>query len=164
MDLGTGAYLLLLRGLALSCGLWAFGFLTLSPIIVRRRSNFITGGWDAAKGLKWKGQQRSLPLFSPRFMPEPNLPPLILHDSKSSPAHTSNQQVVNIDWLRERLPDLPSAKRAKLVECYGIQPQHSFTLLVGLLTEHSSKPRNFKRFSASENTPKNVILASCQFS
>ncbi|XP_053259112.1 glutamyl-tRNA(Gln) amidotransferase subunit B, mitochondrial isoform X2 [Podarcis raffonei] len=64
-----------------------------------------------------------------RFMPEPNLPPLILCDSKSSPAHTSDRQVVNIDWLRERLPDLPSAKRAKLVECYGIQPQHSFTLL-----------------------------------
>ncbi|KAH0616036.1 hypothetical protein JD844_026818 [Phrynosoma platyrhinos] len=64
-----------------------------------------------------------------RFMPEPNLPPLILHDAKSLPADTSSQQVVNIDWLRERLPDLPSAKRAKLVECYGIQPQHSFTLL-----------------------------------
>ncbi|KAJ6668696.1 hypothetical protein lerEdw1_012179 [Lerista edwardsae] len=64
-----------------------------------------------------------------RFMPEPNLPPLILHDAKSVPAHTSNQQVVNIDWLRERLPDLPSVKRAKLVERYGIQSQHSFTLL-----------------------------------
>lgn len=95
-------------------------------------------------------------------MPEPNLPPLILHDAKSVPAHTSNQQVVNIDWLHKRLPDLPSVKRAKLVERYGIQPQHSVTLLVGLLIEHSSKPRNFKRVSASENAPKNVILASCQ--
>ncbi|XP_061439863.1 glutamyl-tRNA(Gln) amidotransferase subunit B, mitochondrial isoform X1 [Rhineura floridana] len=64
-----------------------------------------------------------------RFMPEPNLPPLILHDSKSLPIHTSYQHVVNIDWLRDRLPELPSAKRAKLVERYGIQPQHSFTLL-----------------------------------
>ncbi|XP_066489075.1 glutamyl-tRNA(Gln) amidotransferase subunit B, mitochondrial [Tiliqua scincoides] len=64
-----------------------------------------------------------------RFMPEPNLPPLILYDAKTLPAHTSNLQVVNIDWLRERLPDLPSVKRAKLVKRYGIQPQHSFTLL-----------------------------------
>ncbi|XP_007433478.2 glutamyl-tRNA(Gln) amidotransferase subunit B, mitochondrial [Python bivittatus] len=63
-----------------------------------------------------------------RFMPEPNLPPLILYDAKSLPTHISGQQVVNIDWIRERLPDLPSAKRAKLVERYGIQPQHSFTL------------------------------------
>nr|XP_008110183.1 PREDICTED: glutamyl-tRNA(Gln) amidotransferase subunit B, mitochondrial [Anolis carolinensis] len=64
-----------------------------------------------------------------RFMPEPNLPPLILHDATSLPAHANPQQVVDIDQLRENLPDLPSAKRAKLVERYGIQPQHSFTLL-----------------------------------
>uniref|UniRef100_A0A8C8R5S9 Glutamyl-tRNA(Gln) amidotransferase subunit B, mitochondrial n=1 Tax=Pelusios castaneus TaxID=367368 RepID=A0A8C8R5S9_9SAUR len=64
-----------------------------------------------------------------RFMPEPNLPPLILYDTKSLPANTSHQQVVNIDWIRERLPDLPSVKREKLVEQYGILPEHSFTLL-----------------------------------
>uniref|UniRef100_A0A8D2J3Y8 Glutamyl-tRNA(Gln) amidotransferase subunit B, mitochondrial n=1 Tax=Varanus komodoensis TaxID=61221 RepID=A0A8D2J3Y8_VARKO len=64
-----------------------------------------------------------------RFMPEPNLPPLILHDAKSLPSRSSYQQEVNIDWLQERLPELPSVKRAKLVEHYGIQPQHSFTLL-----------------------------------
>ncbi|OXB71525.1 UNVERIFIED_CONTAM: hypothetical protein H355_016508 [Colinus virginianus] len=64
-----------------------------------------------------------------RFMPEPNLPPLILYDAKSLPANVSHQQVVNIDWIHERLPDLPSVKRAKLVELYGILPEHSFTLV-----------------------------------
>ncbi|KAM7112376.1 glutamyl-tRNA(Gln) amidotransferase subunit B, mitochondrial isoform 2-T2 [Ciconia maguari] len=64
-----------------------------------------------------------------RFMPEPNLPPLILYDAKSLPANLNHQQVVNIDWIHERLPDLPSVKRAKLVEQYGILPEHSFTLL-----------------------------------
>ncbi|XP_075005606.1 glutamyl-tRNA(Gln) amidotransferase subunit B, mitochondrial isoform X4 [Calonectris borealis] len=64
-----------------------------------------------------------------RFMPEPNLPPLILYDAKSLPANMNHQQVVNIDWIHERLPDLPSVKRAKLVEQYGILPEHSFTLL-----------------------------------
>ncbi|XP_015716792.1 glutamyl-tRNA(Gln) amidotransferase subunit B, mitochondrial isoform X1 [Coturnix japonica] len=64
-----------------------------------------------------------------RFMPEPNLPPLILYDAKSLPANVNNQQVVNIDWIHERLPDLPSVKRAKLVELYGILPEHSFTLV-----------------------------------
>lgn len=66
-------------------------------------------------------------------MPEPNLPPLILYDAKSLPANMNHQQVVNIDSIHERLPDLPSVKRAKLVEQYGILPEHSFTLLVGLL-------------------------------
>ncbi|XP_035746293.1 glutamyl-tRNA(Gln) amidotransferase subunit B, mitochondrial [Egretta garzetta] len=64
-----------------------------------------------------------------RFMPEPNLPPLILYDAKSLPANLNHQQVVNIDWIHERLPDLPSVRRAKLVERYGILPEHSFTLL-----------------------------------
>ncbi|NXQ49428.1 GATB amidotransferase, partial [Catharus fuscescens] len=64
-----------------------------------------------------------------RFMPEPNLPPLILYDAKSLPANMNHQQVLNIDWIRERLPDLPSVKREKLVEQYGILPEHSFTLL-----------------------------------
>ncbi|XP_043369068.1 glutamyl-tRNA(Gln) amidotransferase subunit B, mitochondrial isoform X2 [Dermochelys coriacea] len=64
-----------------------------------------------------------------RFMPEPNLPPLILYDTKSLPANMSHQQVVNIDWIRERLPDLPSVRRVKLVEQYGILPEHSFALL-----------------------------------
>lgn len=68
-----------------------------------------------------------------RFMPEPNLPPLILYDAKSLPANMNHQQVINIDWIHERLPDLPSVKRKKLVEQYGILPEHSFTLLVGLL-------------------------------
>ncbi|XP_064004722.1 glutamyl-tRNA(Gln) amidotransferase subunit B, mitochondrial isoform X2 [Pogoniulus pusillus] len=63
------------------------------------------------------------------FMPEPNLPPLILYDAKSLPANMNHQQVVNIDSIHERLPDLPSVKRAKLVEQYGILPEHSFTLL-----------------------------------
>ncbi|XP_027532734.1 glutamyl-tRNA(Gln) amidotransferase subunit B, mitochondrial isoform X4 [Neopelma chrysocephalum] len=63
------------------------------------------------------------------FMPEPNLPPLILYDAKSLPANMNHQQVINIDWIHERLPDLPSVKREKLVEQYGILPEHSFALL-----------------------------------
>ncbi|XP_068961635.1 glutamyl-tRNA(Gln) amidotransferase subunit B, mitochondrial isoform X3 [Petaurus breviceps papuanus] len=64
-----------------------------------------------------------------RFMPEPNLPPLILYDSESLPVAADPQQVVNIDWIRERLPELPSVTRGRLVEQYGILPEHSFALL-----------------------------------
>ncbi|XP_043826005.1 glutamyl-tRNA(Gln) amidotransferase subunit B, mitochondrial isoform X2 [Dromiciops gliroides] len=64
-----------------------------------------------------------------RFMPEPNLPPLILYDAESLPVAADPQQVVNIDWIRERLPELPSVTRDRLVEQYGILPEHSFALL-----------------------------------
>lgn len=70
-----------------------------------------------------------------RFMPEPNLPPLLLYDSTSLPAGADPQQVIDIDRIRETLPELPSETRARLVQQYGMLPEHSFTLLneVGLL-------------------------------
>ncbi|KAM6221310.1 glutamyl-tRNA(Gln) amidotransferase subunit B, mitochondrial [Rhynchocyon petersi] len=70
-----------------------------------------------------------------RFMPEPNLPPLVLYDTASMPASADSQQVINIDHIRERLPELPGVTRQKLIQQYGLLPEHSFTLLneVGLL-------------------------------
>ncbi|XP_053556195.1 glutamyl-tRNA(Gln) amidotransferase subunit B, mitochondrial [Bombina bombina] len=64
-----------------------------------------------------------------RFMPEPNLPPLILYDRRSLPANIDPNQVVNIDLIKESLPELPSVIRARLVEQYGLLPEHSFTLV-----------------------------------
>uniref|UniRef100_A0A096NLT3 Glutamyl-tRNA(Gln) amidotransferase subunit B, mitochondrial n=1 Tax=Papio anubis TaxID=9555 RepID=A0A096NLT3_PAPAN len=70
-----------------------------------------------------------------RFMPEPNLPPLVLYDATSLPAGADPQQVINIDQIRETLPELPSVTRERLVQQYGMLLEHSFTLLneVGLL-------------------------------
>lgn len=65
-------------------------------------------------------------------MPEPNLPPLRLYDSASLPAGADLQQVINIDQIRERLPELPSETREKLIQQYGMLPEHSFALLVGI--------------------------------
>lgn len=69
-----------------------------------------------------------------RFMPEPNLPPLLLYDSASLPPGADPQQVINIDQIRQQLPELPSVTRKKLVQQYGLLPRHSATLLneVGL--------------------------------
>lgn len=65
-----------------------------------------------------------------RFMPEPNLPPLFVYESEASvPADTAHDQVVVIDRLRDQLPELPSMRRARLVETYGILLEHSFTLV-----------------------------------
>ncbi|XP_055974950.1 glutamyl-tRNA(Gln) amidotransferase subunit B, mitochondrial [Sorex fumeus] len=70
-----------------------------------------------------------------RFMPEPNLPPLVLYDSASLPAGADPQQVINIDQIRQQLPELPQVTREKLVQRYGMQPRHSAALLneAGLL-------------------------------
>ncbi|XP_011904455.1 PREDICTED: glutamyl-tRNA(Gln) amidotransferase subunit B, mitochondrial [Cercocebus atys] len=70
-----------------------------------------------------------------RFMPEPNLPPLVLYDATSLPTGADPQQVINIDQIRETLPELPSVTRERLVQQYGMLLEHSFTLLneVGLL-------------------------------
>lgn len=65
-------------------------------------------------------------------MPEPNLPPLLLYDTESLPAGADPQQVIDIDRIREQLPELPSVTREKLVQQYGMLPEHSFTLLVSI--------------------------------
>lgn len=65
-----------------------------------------------------------------RFMPEPNLPPLFVHESEASvPAGADPAQVVVIDRLSAQLPELPSVRRMRLVETYGILREHSFTLV-----------------------------------
>lgn len=64
-------------------------------------------------------------------MPEPNLPPLLLYDSGSLPPGADPQQVIDIDRLRERLPELPRVTRERLVRQYGMLPEHSCALLVG---------------------------------
>ncbi|GAA6228093.1 glutamyl-tRNA(Gln) amidotransferase subunit B, mitochondrial [Lates japonicus] len=65
-----------------------------------------------------------------RFMPEPNLPPLIVYgDNASLPTGTDACQAVVVQKIREGLPELPSVKRDRLVQTYGILPEHSFTLV-----------------------------------
>ncbi|KAF1395399.1 hypothetical protein PFLUV_G00011120 [Perca fluviatilis] len=65
-----------------------------------------------------------------RFMPEPNLPPLIVYeDNASLPSGIDACQAVVVQKIREGLPELPSVKRDRLVQTYGILPEHSFTLV-----------------------------------
>ncbi|KAM5255923.1 glutamyl-tRNA(Gln) amidotransferase subunit B, mitochondrial [Ctenodactylus gundi] len=92
-----------------------------------------------------------------RFMPEPNLPPLVLYDATSLPAGADAQQVINIDHIRDMLPELPSVTRERLVQQYGMLPEHSFTLLneVGLLQFFQSV---MKETRAEPKTVTNWVL------
>jgi aspartyl-tRNA(Asn)/glutamyl-tRNA(Gln) amidotransferase subunit B len=62
-------------------------------------------------------------------MAEPNLPPLRLYTTETIPANTLPDQVINIDVLREQLPELPSAKRERLQRMYGLSLNHSNILV-----------------------------------
>ncbi|XP_069545350.1 glutamyl-tRNA(Gln) amidotransferase subunit B, mitochondrial [Brachyistius frenatus] len=65
-----------------------------------------------------------------RFMPEPNLPPLIVYeDNASLPTGIDTCRAVVVQKIKEGLPELPSVKRDRLVQTYGILPEHSFTLV-----------------------------------
>ncbi|KAJ8271845.1 hypothetical protein COCON_G00107040 [Conger conger] len=69
-----------------------------------------------------------------RFMPEPNLPPWWC------------TTVVLIDAVRERIPELPRATRARLVHAFGLRPEHSFTLVnEDGLTEYFESLANMTR-------------------
>ncbi|XP_057699200.1 glutamyl-tRNA(Gln) amidotransferase subunit B, mitochondrial isoform X2 [Corythoichthys intestinalis] len=65
-----------------------------------------------------------------RFMPEPNLPPLTVYpDAASVPPGADVRRAVVVQNLRAELPELPAARRDRLVEMYDILPEHSYTLL-----------------------------------
>ncbi|XP_020788641.2 glutamyl-tRNA(Gln) amidotransferase subunit B, mitochondrial [Boleophthalmus pectinirostris] len=65
-----------------------------------------------------------------RFMPEPNLPPLMVYEDRASmPAGLDLCQAVVVQEIRDALPELPSVTRDRLVHTYSILPEHSFTLV-----------------------------------
>lgn len=56
-----------------------------------------------------------------RFMPEPNLPPLVLYDDETIGDAPIREKVVNIDDIRRRLPELPEEQRQRLTQVYEIK-------------------------------------------
>uniref|UniRef100_A0A3B4AVN6 Glutamyl-tRNA(Gln) amidotransferase subunit B, mitochondrial n=1 Tax=Periophthalmus magnuspinnatus TaxID=409849 RepID=A0A3B4AVN6_9GOBI len=65
-----------------------------------------------------------------RFMPEPNLPPLMVYDDQASlPPGLDLCQAVVVQEIRDTLPELPSVTRDRLVHTYNILPEHSFILV-----------------------------------
>uniref|UniRef100_A0AAV2LIQ5 Glutamyl-tRNA(Gln) amidotransferase subunit B, mitochondrial n=1 Tax=Knipowitschia caucasica TaxID=637954 RepID=A0AAV2LIQ5_KNICA len=65
-----------------------------------------------------------------RFMPEPNLPPLMVYEDQASlPVGLDMSQAVVVQELREALPELPNVTRDRLVHTYSILPEHGFTLV-----------------------------------
>lgn len=75
-----------------------------------------------------------------RFMPEPNLPPLRLYTTETVPTGVPPEQIIYVDKLREQMPELPTAQRARLQQTYGLLEEHSSVLVV------SCEPLSLKKF------------------
>jgi Asp-tRNA(Asn)/Glu-tRNA(Gln) amidotransferase B subunit len=70
-------------------------------------------------------------------MPEPNLPPLrVLLDDQPAVPNTCRDHI-NVHSLSKKLPELPSERRAKLTNKYGISPE-SAAILVVSINKHMS--------------------------
>ncbi|XP_074651937.1 glutamyl-tRNA(Gln) amidotransferase subunit B, mitochondrial-like [Tubulanus polymorphus] len=65
-----------------------------------------------------------------RFLPEPNLPPLRVYNHQTMTEDLRNINAINIDKLKETLPELPEAKRQNLMNKYGIT-RHQVVVLMG---------------------------------
>jgi len=65
-----------------------------------------------------------------RFMPEPNLPPLRLYTTETIPAGVAPQQIINVDELRDKMPEMPNEQRQRLCQTYGLLMEHSHVLVV----------------------------------
>ncbi|KAK8739818.1 hypothetical protein OTU49_003211 [Cherax quadricarinatus] len=61
-----------------------------------------------------------------RFMPEPNLLPLRLHDS--SEPNCQYDGSLDISKVRAKIPELPEATRQKLIRDYGLSLENAFLL------------------------------------
>ncbi|XP_070553935.1 glutamyl-tRNA(Gln) amidotransferase subunit B, mitochondrial-like isoform X1 [Ptychodera flava] len=64
-----------------------------------------------------------------RFMPEPNLPPLIVYDNDTLSRAPDRTGAINIDSLKGGLPELPEERRQRLMKTYGITLKQSLILM-----------------------------------
>eukprot|EP00057_Strongylocentrotus_purpuratus_P012010 XP_011666484.1 PREDICTED: glutamyl-tRNA(Gln) amidotransferase subunit B, mitochondrial [Strongylocentrotus purpuratus] len=64
-----------------------------------------------------------------RFMAEPNLPPLILHDNTTIHQSCQPLRAINVDALRDSLPELPRARRQRLADQYAMSLDVAYVLV-----------------------------------
>ncbi|CAH1777830.1 unnamed protein product, partial [Owenia fusiformis] len=63
-----------------------------------------------------------------RFMPEPNLPPVIIYNNTTVPESGDATSLINIDELRDSMPRLPEDNRVELLEL-GLNMEQTLALV-----------------------------------
>ena len=64
-------------------------------------------------------------------------PPLLVYNDITMPTGFHSDQVINVDELRRNLPALPSERREKLQDAYGLSVDNINTIMVGFYPSQS---------------------------
>ena len=94
-----------------------------------------TRSWDAQtrKTISMRDKQDKVDY---RFMPEPNLPPLHLHmHSSYAPSKLNRHNLVDVDYLRSTIPEMPQETRKKLAENFHLETPAILTIVVSISFE-----------------------------
>lgn len=89
-----------------------------------------TRAWDAQARCTVAMRDKEV-LQDYRFMPEPNLPPLVVRVAgEESPTIAGNDELISVEALRATLPELPAETRRKLSEDFGLGADVAAILMV----------------------------------
>src|SRR6186997_1295302 len=111
---------------------------------IDRQIDLIEGGgrvvqetrlWDSAAG-RTVSMRSKEEAHDYRYFPEPDLPPLVITEER-------------IAAVRETMPELPEARRQRLVAAYGLPPYDA-----GVLTSSAGLGDYFEKVAAASNNPK----------
>lgn len=83
-----------------------------------------TRGWDENKNETFS-QRKKESAHDYRYFPEPDIPPLWLGHIDEAPAGT---MVIDVDVIRQTLPELPQAKRQRFIDTLGIASSDAYIL------------------------------------
>ncbi|PSN35757.1 Glutamyl-tRNA(Gln) amidotransferase subunit B [Blattella germanica] len=119
--------------------------------IKRQISTLESGGVIVNETRAWDDESRqTIPMRDKeqkqdyRYMPEPNLPPLrLIVDPKDR--RQSTKDLINVNYLRNKIPELPAETRERLIYKFGI-PSETAIILVNenILLEHFNEIINGK--------------------
>lgn len=83
-----------------------------------------TRGWDENKNETFS-QRKKESAHDYRYFPEPDIPPLWLGHANEAPDGTI---VIDVEAIRQTLPELPQAKRQRFVDTFGIASADAYIL------------------------------------
>lgn len=88
-----------------------------------------TRSWDAENRCTVAMRDKEV-LQDYRFMPEPNLPPLILNMTEGNNKSDDSSSLVSVPSIARQLPELPEQTRKRLVEHFKINQEVAIILVV----------------------------------
>jgi aspartyl-tRNA(Asn)/glutamyl-tRNA(Gln) amidotransferase subunit B len=138
-----------------------------------------TRGWDDARGIT-VSQRSKEEAHDYRYLPEPDLPPLHVGNSKSkilnskqiqnSNYQNSKHDIINLDKIKSEIPELPQQKRERFNKQFKISPSNIETLVSNkYLSEYFEQAISELRFwiqakkNISENNSEKLVKLAVNY-